>query len=461
MMRTFFAPKTVLPPTPPLPTPPPPTRTDSTAALSQISIQESLENLNNSLAESFAEQVMFWSDMSSDSSELEDENEISDEELESRGHPDPVVEAKRLPQAPPCKRRKLDVPYRTQRQLQHERNINDQKKAHVDIEKLLASRKTKFVAGENGLQMRRARAIECYFRLKIKNGRSTEEAGERAAESQGFAPRWGGRQVRSWAKVWMKERELPQSARGSHAKVSSLLDDPKIAAELRTYLRSNKWAMNPGKLADFSKNKLIPSIADQYLRKIIRDEMPQGLKRYMEYELFPRIHLKVGRGVSLSTARRWMHKEGFRYISYAKGLYYDGHDRPDVVEYRQKHFLPMMKKHEERLVKYVIGDVDKEVVMKPTNYVERRLVLAPHDETTTQANDGHGKGWVLDNQFPLRKKGQGRGLHESGAICGTVGYLKEGRQTLEYGKNYDGYWTGELFIKQVCTPGLCCYIYQR
>ena len=34
-------------------------------------------------------------------------------------------------------------------------------------------------------------------------------------------------------------------------------------------------------------------------------------------------------------------------------------------------------------------------------------------------------------------------------ICSTVGWLKEAGQSLEYGKNYDGYWTGEMFIKQV------------
>ena len=84
--------------------------------------------------------------------------------------------------------------------------------------------------------------------------------------------------------------------------------------------------MNPEKLTQFSQNKLIPSVADEYLHHIIRDEMPRGLKKYMEYELFPRIQLKVGRGISLSTARRWMHKEGFRYISHKKGFYYDGHD---------------------------------------------------------------------------------------------------------------------------------------
>ena len=102
-----------------------------------------------------------------------------------------------------------------------------------------------------------------------------------------------------------------------------------------------------------------------------------------------------------------MHKEGFWYSSYAKGLYYNGHDCPDVIKYCQNHFLPMIKKHEERLVKYVVGDVDKEVTIKPQNCVEHRLVLTPHDETTSQANDRHGKGWVLDNQFPLWKKGQG------------------------------------------------------
>ena len=138
-----------------------------------------------------------------------------------------------------------------------------------------------------------------------------------------------------------------------------------------------------------SKNELIPSAADKYLCQIICDEMPRGLKKYMEYELFPQIQLKVRRGISFSTAHWWMHKESPQYISYAKGLYYDGHNQPDVVEYWQKHFLPTMEKHEEQLIKYVVGDVDKEVDIKPQNYVECHLILAPHDETTSQANDGH------------------------------------------------------------------------
>ena len=52
--------------------------------------------------------------------------------------------------------------------------------------------------------------------------------------------------------------------------------------------------MNPEKLTQFTKNQLLPAAADQYLKQIVHKEMPAGLKQYMELELFPRIHLRVG-----------------------------------------------------------------------------------------------------------------------------------------------------------------------
>lgn len=70
--------------------------------------------------------------------------------------------------------------------------------------------------------------------------------------------------------------------------------------------------------------------------------MPQGLKQYMELELFPRIHIKVGKGISVSTARQWLQREGFKFTLHKKAIYYDGHDRSDVVKDRQERFLPAM-----------------------------------------------------------------------------------------------------------------------
>jgi len=77
------------------------------------------------------------------------------------------------------------------------------------------------------------------------------------------------------------------------------------------------------------------------------------------------------------------------------------------------------------------------------------LVLEPHDEMISQAHDATAKSWVMGDEHRLRKKGVGRGLHTSGCISALFGWLNEGCEILEYGKNHGGFWTGELFVKQV------------
>ena len=138
--------------------------------------------------------------------------------------------------------------------------------------------------------------------------------------------------------------------------------------------------------------------------------MPQGLKKYMELKLFPRIHMKVGKGISLSTARRWLQCKGFKYTAHKKAIYYDGHDCPDVVKYRQEEFLPTMAEHRKRMVEYKMG--------KPTELLEKilplgvwKLILVAHDESTCMANDGPKSSWVPDGEQPILKKGTGCRSH--------------------------------------------------
>jgi hypothetical protein len=130
-------------------------------------------------------------------------------------------------------------------------------------------------------------------------------------------------------------------------------------------------------------------------------------------------------------------------------VYFDGHKRAEVVAYCQNVFLLQMEKYFPCMVHYIMGDVNKESDLEPPNYVEKRLVLVAQDEMTAQANNSAPKSWVLGNDHRLRKKGPGRGLHQSDVICSTVGWLEGASQTLEYGKNYDGYWTGEMFVAQL------------
>lgn len=159
--------------------------------------------------------------------------------------------------------------------------------------------------------------------------------------------------------------------------------------------------------------------------------------------------MKAVRSINLQTARRLLNKEGFFYEHFKKGGYVDGHERPDVVAYQNSRFLPAMLKHSERLVQYVIGDVETELVKLHTNYVEHRLVLLSHDEAVTQSNDSVVMEWVLDKRHKLRKKGNGHGIQHSDVVCSTMGWLEDAGEQLEYGKNHKGYWTGEHFVNQV------------
>jgi hypothetical protein len=349
----------------------------------------------------------------------------------------------------PRKRKRLDVSYRQQRQQKQQAKEEQYHAALTSLDKRIRSKKSVWVGGQGGLQFRRAAAMRACLHMMVgKRKRRFVDASQRSAEVHRFSARRGGRSVRKWVTRWVKEEELPTSRRGAHKKVSSLLDDADVSAEIRQFLRSNKWAMDPQKLESFLKKELLPQEASRYGSELVNFEIPKAVGRYLTNNVCPRLGLKVVKSISLSTARRWMKKEGFSYTHYSKALYYDGHERPDVVKYRQEEFLPTIREYWPRLVRYDKADNDQKVNSSAEDDV-RPLVLVAQDEMTAQCNDGNTCSWVWKGEQPLRKKGKGKGLHRSDVVCSTVGYLVDAGQGLEYGKNYEGYWTGELFVTQV------------
>ncbi|KAF8572941.1 hypothetical protein K439DRAFT_1625422 [Ramaria rubella] len=123
-------------------------------------------------------------------------------------------------------------------------------------------------------------------------------------------------------------RQLPDdSKRGRHRKTFSLLADLNIAAELCCWLRSNKWCMDPNKLLEYSRVTMVTTEHKKYMDHVNKVEMPNGLKKYLELELFPQIQYKAGsHGIAIHTAQCWLHANGFEFKSHAQGLYYDGHE---------------------------------------------------------------------------------------------------------------------------------------
>ena len=159
--------------------------------------------------------------------------------------------------------------------------------------------------------------------------------------------------------------------------------------------------MHPKKLSTFTKGKLIPEEAKKYLHQVVAVKMPQGLKKYLEVELFPRIHMTVAKGILLKTAWQWLEKEGFKYISHKKGLYYDGHEQDDVVVDRQDRFLPEMKALKPHLVLYAPDNVTGELPLPSLAPGKQKIVIVAHDEMTAQAHDSKSMSWVWKGEQPL------------------------------------------------------------
>ena len=244
---------------------------------------------------------------------------------------------------------------------------------HKVIQKMFKSKQMMFISGSQGLQAKHAKAIEIHFQLVLQNGRHSIDASQWAAEADGFATQSGGQEVWGWTKVYV-------SHQGHHATI--LCSQIQILQWSFEYMCLNKWAMDLSKLNKFTKNRLVPQAADKYLCSIVENEMPWGLKKYMDVQLFPCIHLKPGHGISLSTANHWLCHEGFKYTTHKKGLYFDGHNWPDVVEYWQNVFLLAMKALKPQLVQYEIWDVKKEMIIQQANYVKCQLIFMPQDEMT-------------------------------------------------------------------------------
>jgi len=246
--------------------------------------------------------------------------------------PSPDRPAKRSRNAITIRAARVHRAEATRIQLQH---------VYDDIRSRLTSKKAQWAPGQ--LQHTHACAIKATLSLMLTGKVGLMEASRISALGNEFSEHWGSRLVRRWTRDWIEARILPESHRGHHRKIISLLSDPTFCEAVRAYLRSNKWSQSPRKLQKLLNRELSADEAQGYIKQLTLDEMPRGLKQYVEDVLLPRYHLKPGhKGLSLSTMWNLMLAEGFAWTQYGKAVYFDGHERPDVVRDRNECFIPEM-----------------------------------------------------------------------------------------------------------------------
>ena len=97
-------------------------------------------------------------------------------------------------------------------------------------------------------------------------------------------------------------------------------------------------------------NEIVLQNIKLYLAGLGHGELnPKVFRHHICTEILPSLmtadYVNYSTEIAMSTVRRWLHKLGYESSGTKKGVYVDGHERPDVREYRDK-FLKNMEIYE-------------------------------------------------------------------------------------------------------------------
>jgi hypothetical protein len=138
------------------------------------------------------------------------------------------------------------------------------------------------------------------------------------------------------------------------------------------------------------------------------------------------------------TARRWLNRLGFNHKNHLKGVYFDGHEREDVIQSRHE-FVPTLL-HLDRITLVPKG------IRPELEDNEKLLICVAHDESTFYANADQSRYWCDGQNQVLKQKSLGAAIMVSDFVDELNGYLayegEEAQLLLETQK--DGYFNNEM-----------------
>ena len=99
--------------------------------------------------------------------------------------------------------------------------------------------------------------------------------------------------------------------------------------------------------------------------------------------------------LSECTARWWLARLGWRNQLLRKGVYIDGHERPDVVEYRNQTFLPSMAEYQKRMAKWELQGSKLMCTSPKLGLDEMQIIALFQDESCFHANEYKRTIWYV------------------------------------------------------------------
>ncbi|KAG2123383.1 hypothetical protein BD769DRAFT_1359665 [Suillus cothurnatus] len=216
---------------------------------------------------------------------------------------------------------------------------------------------------------------------------AADRAARNTGKAQGVHLSWC---LQSWAKEYIEDQTaLPHR---KQPQKYSRVDDEDIAAELKLHLQSIGKYVRAQDLLD-------------YLSR------PENQAR-----------LGMSKPICLRTAQWWMTRMGYRWMKEPHGQYSDGHEREDIVHYRQDIFIPAWAHYQAHTRKWKQDDLTVEDISAYLDPFGRCVVIWFHDESTFYANNRRKNRWVhkTENAVP-QPKGEGASLMVADFVSADYG----------------------------------------
>lgn len=232
--------------------------------------------------------------------------------------------------------------------------------------------------------------LMCLRRFINSPNRGFIKASKRVAKILGKGAKWHARKIRQWIRRYIKTGDLPVINLG-HQNVL-VLENEVVAGEIKLHLQSK------GKY--ICAEDIVVLLNDASVRE----------------------NLGIKKSITIQTARSWLRKMGYRWKAEPKGQYFDGHERPDVVAYRQNVFIPAWKSLEPFMVTW--DDTTGALILPQLRDGQKEVIFWFHDESKFYAHDRQRIRWVhINERATPYEKGEGASLMVSDFIS-TKGFLQ-------------------------------------
>ena len=160
--------------------------------------------------------------------------------------------------------------------------------------------------------------------------------------------------------------QLPPKKQGRYLN-RSLLSSEQVQMAVRTHLTS------------LPTGEVTPSCFHHMLNKCILPSLGYTLKNKL----------------SECTAWWWLTRLGWRNQLLRKGVYMDGHERLDVVEYCNQTFLPLMAEYQKRMAKWELQGFELMRTGPKSGSDEMQIIALFQDESCFHANEYKRTIWCI------------------------------------------------------------------